>query len=72
MVDNRTPKPAYWIASSRVDLRAFPRTVRREIGRAVRVAQLGGKHESAKPLKGFKGARVPEEIEEGRSDPPST
>ena len=30
----------------------FPRAVQREMGRAVRVAQLGGKHESAKPLKG--------------------
>ena len=68
MVDNPTPKPAYWIASSLEDLRAFPRTVQREIGRAVRVAQLGGRHESAKPLKGFRGASVLEIVENHDGD----
>ena len=57
-------KPAFWIASSKEDLRAFPRPVQREIGRALRIAQLGGKHESAKPLKSFKGAGVLEVVED--------
>ena len=63
MKDPPPLRPAYWIASSLEDLRAFPRAVKREIGRAVRIAQLGGKHESAKPLKGFKGAGVLEVVE---------
>jgi phage-related protein len=57
-------KPAFWIASTKEDLRAFPRPVQREIGRALRIAQLGGKHESAKPLKSFKGAGVLEVVED--------
>jgi phage-related protein len=57
-------KPAYWIASSKEDLRTFPQSVQREIGRAIRVAQLGGKHEAAKPLKGFQGAGVLEVVED--------
>jgi phage-related protein len=57
-------KPAYWIASSKKDLRAFPRAVQREIGRALRIVQLGGKHESAKSLKRFKGAGVLEIVED--------
>jgi phage-related protein len=57
-------KAAFWIASTKEDLRAFPRQVQRDIGRALRTAQLGGKHESAKPLKGFKGAGVLEVVED--------
>jgi len=68
MKDQPPLRPAYWIASSLEDLRAFPRAVKREIGRAVRVAQLGGKHESAKPLKGFKGAGVLEVVENHDGD----
>jgi phage-related protein len=64
MLDKPALKPAYWVASSKADLRAFPRAVQREIGRALRVAQLGGKHESTKPLKGFKGAGVLEVVED--------
>ena len=68
MVDGAAAKPAYWIASSLEDLRAFPRAVQREFGRAIRVAQLGGKHESAKPLKSFKGASVLEVVEDHDGD----
>ncbi len=64
MSEKAVLKPAYWLASSKADLRAFPRAVQREIGRALRVAQLGGKHESTKPLKGFKGAGVLEVVED--------
>jgi len=34
-------------------VRKFPKAVREEIGFAVYEAQTGGKHETAKPLKGF-------------------
>jgi phage-related protein len=68
MVGEPPVRPAYWIGSSLDDLRAFPPAVQREMGRAVRVAQLGGKHESAKPLKGFKGAGVLEVVEDHVGD----
>ncbi len=64
----RSPKPVHWVASSLDDLRAFPRAVRRSIGVALRSAQLGLKHESAKPLKGFKGAGVLEVVEDHDGD----
>ena len=62
--DERPPKPLHWIASSLADLRAFPRAVQRSIGVALRTAQFGRKHESAKPLRGFKGAGVLEVVED--------
>jgi len=52
-------KPAIFVGSSRKDLRGFPEAVRREIGQAVFVAQLGDHPVKAKPLKGF-GAGVVE------------
>ena len=64
MVDEPTPKPLHWIASTLADLRTFPRAVQRSIGVALRTAQLGRKHESAKPMKGFKGAGVLEVVED--------
>jgi phage-related protein len=64
MHERPIPKAAFGVASSREDLRAFPRAVQREFGRALRVAQLGGKHEAAKPLKGFKGGSVLEIVED--------
>jgi phage-related protein len=47
-----------WIGSSKRDLRAFPREVRREIGAALYAAQQGEMDPAAKPLKGFGGAGV--------------
>ena len=44
--------------------RECAQAVRREIGRALRIAQLGGKHEASKSLKGFKGAGVVEVVED--------
>jgi phage-related protein len=64
MSSRPSPKPLHWIASTLDDLRAFPRSVQRSIGVALRAAQLGGKAESAKPLKGFKGAGVLEVVED--------
>ena len=51
-------KPLYWIGSAKEDLCEFPDEVRREMGYALYLAQLGGKHPEVKPLKGFGGAGV--------------
>jgi phage-related protein len=51
-------KPLCWIASSREDICELPEDVRRIFGFALRTAQRGGRHEDAKPLKGFGGAGV--------------
>jgi len=56
-------KPVEWMARTKEDLLAFPRAVVHHIGRALTVAQFGGKHPAAKPLKGFGGASVLEIIE---------
>jgi phage-related protein len=56
-------KPLHWIGSSRADLREMPDTVQDDIGYALYLAQTGGKHADAKPLKGFKGAGVLEVVE---------
>ena len=58
------PKPVFWVASSRKDLKMFPRSVRQTVGQALFDAQTGGKHPDAKPLKGFKGAGVLEVVED--------
>lgn len=63
-----SPKPVVWVGSSLQDLRGFPREVQRTMGYALRVAQLGGKHPDAKPLKGFGGAGVLEVIEDHDGD----
>jgi len=46
-------KPVVWIGSSKAALSAFPEEVKDSIGFALYVAQQGGKHYSAKPLRGF-------------------
>jgi phage-related protein len=58
------PKPVFWIASSRKDLKKFPKGVRQTFGQALFDAQTGGKHPDAKPLKGFHGAGVLEVVED--------
>lgn len=45
-------RPVHWIGSSKKDLLALPDEVVRNVGYALGVAQLGGKHPSAKPWKG--------------------
>lgn len=59
-----SPKPLFWVASSRKDLKEFPKVVRQTFGQALFDAQTGGKHPDAKPLKGFKGAGVLEIVED--------
>ena len=58
-------KPLYWIASAKKDLQAMPPEVKDAFGFALYLAQTGGKHEHAKPLKGF-GSGVLEVVEDSR------
>jgi phage-related protein len=53
----------YWVGTTLDDLRAFPEEVRREMGHALHLAQLGDKSPDAKPLRGFKGAGILEIVE---------
>ena len=48
-------------------LQAFPSAVQDEMGYALYLAQIGGKHMSAKPLKGF-GSGVLEVVSDHRGD----
>src|SRR5690349_1776854 len=57
-------KPTYWVGSSREELRAFPASVRKVMGFALMLAQLGEKHPSAKALRGFHGASVQEIVDD--------
>jgi phage-related protein len=66
--DALNPKPIHWVGSSHSDLRKFPTEVTRDMGYALWFAQVGDKHPSAKPLKGFKGAGVLEVIEDYEGD----
>jgi phage-related protein len=45
-------KPIYWIGSTKDDLARFPLDVRVAIGYALHLAQIGARHDQAKPLKG--------------------
>jgi phage-related protein len=60
MNDLPAVKPVIWVGSSRRDFRALPQSVKSLMGYALYVAQQGGKHRDAKPLKGFGGAGVVE------------
>jgi phage-related protein len=61
-------KPVIWIGSSRADLASFPEEVKDAIGYALYVAQQGGKHPDAKPLRGFGGAGILEIVENHAGD----
>lgn len=65
---NASTKPVEWIASSLKDLKEMPEDVRRFFGVALFMAQAGGKHPDAKPLKGFSGAGVLEIVEDHDGD----
>lgn len=65
---NALLRPVVWLGSSRRELRAMPRQVRRDFGQALYAAQQGATDPAAKPLKGFAGARVMEIIERYRTD----
>jgi len=65
---NATLKPVLWIGSAKVDLSNFPEDVKDAMGFALYVAQQGGKHADAKPLRGFGGAGVLEIVENHSGD----
>ena len=58
------PKALVWIASSRRDMRAMPKGVRRAFGVALYAVQTGETPPIAKALKGFGGAGVLELVED--------
>ena len=62
------PKPLAWVGSSQKDYRAFPDPVKDDMGYALYLAQIGRRHESAKPLRGFGGASVLELVEDHDGD----
>lgn len=61
-------KPVVWIGSTRSDLASFPDEVKDAIGYALYIAQCGGKHSEAKPLRGFGGAGILEIVEDHAGD----
>ena len=61
-------KPVVWIGSTRADLSSFPEEVKDAVGFALYVAQQGGKHPNAKPLRGFGGAGILEIVEDQAGD----
>jgi phage-related protein len=61
-------KPVVWIGSSRADIASFPEDVKDAIGYALYIAQRGGKHPNAKPLRGFGGAGILEVVENHTGD----
>lgn len=59
-----TLKPLRWVGSSKKDLLALPEAVIHVFGYALYLAQIGRKHEQARPLKGFGSASVLEVAED--------
>jgi phage-related protein len=60
--DRPGEKPLHWVGSAKADFMTFPDAVCSDMGYALGVAQLGGKHPRAKPWKG-EGAGVLEVVE---------
>jgi phage-related protein len=61
-------KSLLWVGSCREDLKLFPEDVRLVMGYALYLAQVGGKHPDAKPLRGFGGAGVIEVVDDFDGD----
>jgi len=61
-------KPLYWVGSSKKDIALMPEEVQDIFGYALYLAQIGRKHEDAKPLKGFGSAGVLEVVEDWHGD----
>ena len=57
-------KPVVWIGSAKADLSTFPEEVKDSLGFALYVAQQGGKHRHATPLRGFGGAGILEIVDD--------
>jgi phage-related protein len=60
-------RPVDWIGASKKDFMDFPVHVRRDMGYALGIAQLGGKHPSSKPWTG-QGPGVFELVEDHDGD----
>ena len=60
-------RPLHWVGSAKKDYQAFPAEVQDDMGYALGLAQLGGKHPHAKPWKG-EGPGVFEIVEDHRGD----
>lgn len=60
-------RPLHWVASSKKDYLSFPSEVQDEMGYALGLAQLGGRHPNAKPWKG-EGLGILEIVEDHRGD----
>ena len=56
-------KRLLWVGSANKDLKAMPDDVQDTFGYALHQAQVGKRHEQAKPLKGFGSAGVLEVVE---------
>ena len=61
-------KRLYWVGSSKKDIALMPDEVQDIFGYALYLAQIGKKHEDAKPLKGFGSAGVLEVVEDWHGD----
>jgi phage-related protein len=61
-------KTVIWLRDSLKRLRAFPGDVQDDVGFALYQAQLGRKHSSAKPLRGYRSAGVLEVVEDYDGD----
>jgi phage-related protein len=48
----KSEKPVHWVGSSKSDLLELPDAVVSDVGYALGLAQLGGKHPASKPWKG--------------------
>ena len=60
-------KPLHWVGSAKKDYQTFPLEVQHDMGYALGLAQLGGKHPHAKPWKG-EASGVLEVVEDHRGD----
>jgi phage-related protein len=67
-MSNPAPKSVDWVGSSYKDFRAFPDAVQDHMGYALHLAQIGRKHEDAKPMKGFGEAGVLEIVSDHVGD----
>ena len=68
MIDEAPLRPLMWIGTTRKAFSSFPNEVKAEMGYALFVAQAGGLHRRAKPLKGFGGSGVLEVVSDFRGD----
>lgn len=64
----RAVKDLFWIGSSKKDLMDMPAEVQEVFGYALYLAQDGGKHSQAKPMKGLTSAGVLEVVEDFDGD----